>query len=249
MTQFSLPSQNELLQKLVKYHRERNLGHLGSCLSCFDILYFLFSNQIQPEDHFILSKGHAVSLLYLILHEKGVLSLDDHHNSCTNGARFGAHPPFMLKSFHNWMPFGSGSLGYGLGLAAGIALQKKAKQDDSKIYVLVSEGDLNEGSSLESLQFIAQHKLHQVVICLDHNKFQAVSPSSHLINIEAIKKFLEALGFKIWEGSGHTQVTEGFHLISRDKPTFLVFHTLKNKYFETQLNPLQAHYQSSVEFT
>jgi transketolase N-terminal domain/subunit len=81
---------------------------------------------------------------------------------------------------------------------------------------------------------------------MDHNGFQAISPSSHLMKIEALKKFLDNLGFKIWEGSGHMQVAEGFNQISRNKPTFLLFHTLKNRYFEDRLNPLESHYLSSV---
>jgi len=234
----------ELLTKLLNYHQSRKLSHLGSCLSCFDILFTLFFKQISEQDHFILSKGHAVSLLYLILNKKGFLRDKDLELSCQNGSHLGAHPPFKFQIHKTWLPFGAGSLGYGLGLAAGVALRKKSILDHSKVYVLISEGDLNSGSSFEALQFIARYNLNKIAICLDFNGYQAISKSEDIFNINPIKSYLNSLGYFIWEGSGHSNPDQAFQSMQLNQPNFFIFHTQKNKNFESLISPLEAHYQT-----
>lgn len=237
-------TKEQLLADLIQYHVERNLGHLGSCLSCLDILHTLFYRHLNSRDFFVLSKGHAVSLVYLLLNKMGHLSDSLLGQSCKNGAPLGlgAHPPFHSEFQHNWLSFGSGSLGYGLGLGAGLALAKKNRHEPTRVFVLISEGDLNAGSSFESLQFIARQKLSNLVVCLDYNQYQALSCSQSLFNLKAFKAFLTELGFFIWEGDGHTQVDQAFASLDGKLPSFLIFNTLKNRYLEEAFSPLEAHY-------
>lgn len=243
MTVDVLSLRNELKSKLLAYHSERSLSHLGSCLSSLDILTSLFWGPLQKEDHFILSKGHAASLLYLILNKKGLLSDQDLQESCRDGSPLGAHPPFQTQQKHPWWGFGSGSLGYGIGLGCGVALAKKMKHNKSHVYVLVSEGDLNEGSSWESLHFAACHQLKNLTVLFDHNQVQALGNSSEIFPLHHLPTTLERLGWDVHRQDGHDLSKIDFNTAPSEKPRFLIFSTQKNQGIENQFSPLEAHYK------
>jgi transketolase len=232
---------DDIKAELLKYHKERNLSHLGSCLSSLDVLTALFWGPLEPQDHFILSKGHAVSLLYVILHKKRLLSDNEFSASCLDGSVFGAHPPFQSAA-HPWWGFGSGSLGYGTGLACGVALAKKIRGDQSQIYVLISEGDLNEGSTWESLHFAAQNSLSNLHVLFDHNKTQALGASKDIYSLHHVESTMSSMGWDVQRQDGHDLEKISFKSTTK-KPHFYIFDTLKNKGFETEISPLDAHYK------
>ncbi|MBV2167082.1 MAG: hypothetical protein KUL82_00130 [Bdellovibrio sp.] len=243
MTVDMISLRNELKSKLLAYHSERGLSHLGSCLSSLDILTSLFWGPLKEEDHFILSKGHAASLLYLILNKKGLLSDQDLQESCRDGSLYGAHPPFQPPQKHPWWGFGSGSLGYGIGLGCGVALAKRMKNDLSHVYVLVSEGDLNEGSSWESLHFAAHHQLKNLTVLFDHNQVQALGNSSEIFPLHHLPTTLEHLGWDVHHQEGHDLTKIDFNTVSTEKPRFFIFSTQKNQGLENLFSPLEAHYK------
>lgn len=235
---------SELTKKLLQYHTDRNLGHLGSCLSSLDIMTALFWGPLTPRDHFILSKGHAASLLYLVMHEKGLMSDAELAGSCRDGSVFGAHPPAKPPAPHPWWGFASGSLGCGTGLGCGVALAKKIRGDDSQVYVLVSEGDLNEGSTWEALHFAAQNQLSNLHVLFDHNKTQALGSSSTIYSLDHVESSLDSMGWAMSRQNGHDVQKIYFTKPQGTKPHFYIFDTHKNFGFENHLSPLEAHYKN-----
>lgn len=212
-------------------------------MSSLDILTALFWGPLRPQDHFILSKGHAVSLLYLILNEKGLLTEDELQTSCRDGSPYGAHPPFSPPRPHPWWGFGAGSLGYGLGLGCGVALAKKIRGQDEQVYVLLSEGDMNEGSTWEALHFAVQNRLTNLHVLLDHNQTQALGPTHQVFPFHHLETSLSALGWQVSRQEGHEVQKIRFH---RDTahPHFYIFNTQKNFGVEQQLSPVEAHYKN-----
>lgn len=235
---------NELSGKLLSFHQDRNLGHLGSCLSALDVLTALFWGPLRPTDNFVLSKGHAASLLYLILNKKGLISEEDLAASCRDGSPLGAHPPFHPVVKHPWFGFGSGSLGYGIGLAAGVALAKKIRGLSEQVYVLVSEGDLNEGSSWEALHFAVQNRLSNLHVIFDHNKTQALGSSLQVFPFHHLETSLDALGWTVHRQDGHQLLKIKFAADDGRRPQFYIFDTVKNFGFEDQLSAVDAHYKN-----
>ncbi|WP_157684724.1 1-deoxy-D-xylulose-5-phosphate synthase N-terminal domain-containing protein [Bdellovibrio bacteriovorus] len=235
---------SELTQKLLQYHTERNLGHLGSCLSSLDILTALFWGPLKQDDHFILSKGHAASLLYLILNQKGLMTDAELAGSCRDGSIFGAHPPSTVPTPHPWWGFASGSLGCGVGLGSGVALAKKIRGEQSQVYVLISEGDLNEGSTWEALHFAAQNQLSNLHVLFDHNKTQALGSISNIYSLHHLEVSLDSMGWDMSRQNGHDVQSIHFSKASGPKPHFYIFDTRKNFGFEDRLTPVEAHYKN-----
>ena len=161
-------------------------SHIGSCLSCADILAVLYGDVMRykpdnPEwegrDRFILSKGHAGSALYATLAECGffpVGELDNYHQS---GSLLLGHVSHDVAG----VEVSTGSLGHGLSIGCGMAMATKPR-----VFVLLSDGDLNEGSTWEAIMFAGQHKLHNLKAIVDWNGLQAMGKSSKIMNLKVV---------------------------------------------------------------
>ena len=133
-------------------YKNANAGHVGSSLSCAEILVFLRFAWMKNDDAFVLSKGHAAAALYSVLAEYGTLSESDIKSFYQDGTVLAAHPPVnKIKG----VPFATGSLGHGLSLCAGMALASRLKNQQRKFFCLTSDGELDEGSVWEAALFIA----------------------------------------------------------------------------------------------
>jgi len=182
--------------RIIEESYKNQTGHVGSCLSCVEILTALFFNTMKKGDHFILSPGHKALALYATLVEKGVLKEID-------TKKLGGHP---IKNPEIGIDFSTGSLGHGLSLGIGMAIA------DSKhnVYVLLSDGDLDEGSTWEALQFIGAMKVKNIIAYVDCNGYSAyralppiISNMPYLIPFETIKgkglpRFENKLGSHYW---------------------------------------------------
>ncbi len=145
-------------------------GHLGGSLSCVDILVALFYGVMSPQDMFILSKGNAAATLYAILADKGYFPKEELMTYNIPGSRLEGHPHIGIPGvFCN-----SGSLGNGLGIACGVAMARP----ESRVYILVGDGESEEGSSYESLHFASQNRLPLTVL-FDANSFEATGRAKH----------------------------------------------------------------------
>lgn len=237
-----LQSQRDRLAvTLLNLYKGANAGHIGSSLSCLEILIYLYQNKVRPGDAVILSKGHAAGALYVVLDSVGKLGaeLDTFYK---DGTLLAAHPPCNGKLPQ--IPFGTGSLGHGLSIACGLALSSKLKKDDRKVYCIVSDGDMNEGSSWEALHFAAHHKLTSLHLIVDRNGLQGLGRSDEILNLEPMAEKLELLGFSVStavDGNSFADLEKALNKKS-NQASCLIAKTKKGHGVSYMENKMEWHY-------
>ena len=186
--------------RLLRMHYESGIGHIGGNLSCLEIMLSLHHRVMGEDDMFVLSKGHAVGALYVALWSRGALAEEDLRTFHADGTRLSGHPPV------NGIPeiaFATGSLGHGIGLAAGVALGKRLRGLPGRVFCLTSDGEWNEGSSWESLIFAAHHRLDRLTIIVDQNGLQGFGPTREVADIAPLADKFRAFGVPTVEVDGH----------------------------------------------
>ena len=186
--------------RLLRMHYESGVGHIGGNLSALDILVGLYHFVLREDDLFILSKGHAAGALYVALWSIGALTDDDLGQFHKDGTRLAGHPP---AAGIPEVAFATGSLGHGLGLAAGLALGKKLKGETGRVYCLTSDGEWNEGSCWEALIFAAHHRLDNLTLIVDCNGLQGFGTTREVANLEPLSEKFSAFGIRTLEINGH----------------------------------------------
>ena len=177
----SLPDiRRRCFEELLRLYKKANAGHIGSSLSCLEILVELCFQRMAGEDVLILSKGHAAGALYTTLSLSGRMpeaALDTFYR---DGALLSAHPPYsgQIKA----IPFGTGSLGHGLSLACGTALAQRYTGKSCHVYAVLSDGDCNEGSTWEAALFAAHHQLSQLTVIIDLNGLRSPTNGAPLVS-------------------------------------------------------------------
>jgi transketolase len=225
-------------------------GHPGSTFSMVDLAVALYyGNYIRKDpadptklyDKMIVSKGHATATLYPILVDFGVIPSREWNSW--------GHDSSVLRVFGNTRIPGidatSGSLGHGLGIAAGYALSFKRRNLDRRVFVVVSEGELYEGSIWESLLFINHHKLDNVYIILDRNDLIILGDTESCVKLEPIAEKMAAFGFQIREADGHDfgEILSTLdHMVTERSPSIFIAKTIKGKGVRLMENKAQWHY-------
>lgn len=184
-------------KNLLAMHKEANLNHIGSSLSCLDILVYLYFERIKKNDKVVLSKGHAAPAWYTVLARKGKFSESRLRTCGKDGSLLGGHPPYNGKL--NGVIFGTGSLGHGLSLAAGLALSTRHTGKRFNVYCILSDGDCDEGSTWEALMFAAQHRLSNLVVIVDRNGLQLMGKCKDIVDTEPLRKKFGAFNFEVVE--------------------------------------------------
>lgn len=232
-------------------HKTRS-PHIGPSFSVVEILvalYFKFLN-ISPEDalnperdRFILSKGHACPALYAVLAEKGFISENDLNGFAISGGTFEQHPTLDLK---RGIEVSTGSLGHGLSIGTGMALAGKIDNKQYKVYVLLSDGELNEGSVWESVMFAGHHRLRNLVAIVDYNKIQALGCTKDIIDLDPLGEKWKSFGWDAQEIDGHNfeEIFNALNSLSSKKPNVLILHTIKGKGVSFMENQLLWHYHT-----
>jgi transketolase len=233
-------------------HKSR-ASHLGSSLSMADILACLYWQvmKIDPEnpkwperDRFILSKGHGAAILYAALAERGYFPIEELNTYCANGARLKGHATSGVPG----VDFSSGSLGHGLPVGCGIALARKRAGLPGRIFVLLSDGELDEGSNWEAFLFAPQHRLGNLVAIIDYNKIQSFGRTKDTLDLEPLVDKLRAFRWDVREMDGHNmqQISETFHSlpVGKDRPIVVIAHTVKGKGVSFMEDQLIWHYKS-----
>lgn len=238
----------KLHEKLVTLLFNAKAGHIGSSLSCLDILTELMVYTMKKEDKFILSKGHAVPALYVILHHLKKITTEELATFHKDGTKLPAHP----SSYHleNDIPFATGSLGHGLSLASGIAQSYKyfiKGKNKNIVYCLISDGECNEGQVWEAAQYASHFQLSNLIVLLDKNKFQAFGRIENVLGDSATREKWEAFGFEVLESDGHRiddiQSSLKNALTSQSgKPKIIIFDTVKGHGISFMENTLASHY-------
>ncbi len=187
-------------KRLLRMHFESGVGHIGGNLSGLDVMMVYHHRVKRADDVFILSKGHAAGALYVTLWSTGVLSEDDLLNFHAERTKLSAHP---APGWIDAIPFATGSLGHGLPLAVGIALGKSLRNEPGTVTCLLSDGELQEGSTWESLIFIKQRQLAPLTIIVDVNGLQGFGSTQEVTGLElTVSKFRE-FGLETVDIDGH----------------------------------------------
>ncbi|MGZ3864199.1 MAG: transketolase [Bacteroidia bacterium] len=229
-------------KRFLKMYHEAGAGHIGSSLSCAEIMTFIKFSCMKENDFLILSKGHAAAALYSVLAEAGIISEEEINSFYKNNTYLSAHPPAnKIKG----IPFATGSLGHGLSISAGLGLASRLKKTDKKVFCVCSDGELNEGSTWEAAMFIAQQKLNNVIWFVDRNRLQGFGATEEIMSLEPLDKKMEAFGFEVLKCDGHN-FSEMLQLqdkiVGAKTPTAVICNTIKGHGWEAQAGKLDSHY-------
>lgn len=240
------------VQALQMVHRAK-ASHIGSALSICDIVAVLYDQVLrldpkQPDapnrDRFILSKGHACVAVYAALAESGFFPREDL-------LKYGQdHSVLMNHISHKvaGVEFSTGSLGHGLPFGTGKALAANRRKQDWRTFVLLSDGELGEGSNWEAMMFAAHHQLDNLVAIVDYNKLQSLTTVDKTLRVEPLADKARAFGWAVREVDGHDHAALAAVLADlpweQGKPSFLIAHTTKGKGVSFMENSVQWHYSS-----
>ena len=231
--------------RLLKMHFESGVGHIGGNLSALDLLFCLYHRILRKEDTFVLSKGHAAGAWYTVLWSVGALTDEDLRTFHKDGTRLSGHPPpFGIPE----ILFATGSLGHGLGLAAGTALGKRLMSQPGRVFCLMSDGEWNEGSCWESLIFASHQALDNLVIIVDSNGLQGFGPTAEIADLGLIAGKFREFGVKTVEIDGHSP-TEICRALTSPAPGLLavVAHTTKGRGVSFMEDKFEWHYLPMTE--
>ena len=229
-------------------------SHIGSALSITDIVAVLYGNVMNFEptnqdapnrDRFILSKGHACVAIYAALAEVGLISRDSLKTYGENGSELMNHISHKV----NGVEFSTGSLGHGLSFGIGKALSARMLHKKWRTFVLLSDGEMDEGSNWEALMFAAHHKLENLTAIIDYNKLQSLQSVAQTLNLEPLAEKLKAFGWSVVtvDGHDHVQLKKALSNTVKDTPKLVIADTVKGCGVSFMENQIAWHYKSPNE--
>mgnify|MGYP001307118843 CR=1 FL=1 len=232
-------------------------SHIASALSIVDILSVLYGNRIlkfnstnpkhEERDRLILSKGHACMALYATLAECNFfnkINLDE----------YGANNSLLMAHASHKVPgveFSTGSLGHGLSFGVGLALAGKRKKNNHHVFVINSDGEMNEGSNWEAIMFAAHHSLNNLILVIDYNNLQSFDTIETTLKLEPLHHKMKAFGWKVItvDGHNHADLNKAFKKAKKVKikPICIIANTIKGKGVSFMENSVMWHYKSLNE--
>jgi transketolase len=197
---------NDIRRTIIEQSYRAHVGHIGSALSIADLVAAVVCGTArldggEDRDRVVLSKGHAALALYAALDLNGSLEKGAIDTYCADGTLLGVHPEHGLPG----VDFCTGSLGQGLSLGTGAALAAKRQGSDRRVFVIMSDAELNEGSTWEAVMFAAQHRLDNLTLLIDLNGQQALGYTRDVIDLGAVEDKLAAFGWSAQTVPGHDQ--------------------------------------------
>ena len=248
-------ARNIRTQALQMVYRARG-SHIGSALSISDIVATLYGKilkltpakpQAPDRDRLILSKGHACVAVYAALAETGFFPRKDLLTYGQDHSIFMSHISQKVPG----VEFSTGSLGHGLPFGVGKSLAAKRKAEDWRSFVLMSDGELDEGSNWEAMLFAAHHQLDNLVAIVDYNKLQSLTTVDKTLGLEPLANKFRAFGWSVREVDGHDHAALVRDLGSvpwtPGKPSIMIAHTIKGKGISFMENKVEWHYRSPNE--
>ena len=225
------------LEKRAKWLRKETLdlsvkigiGHLGGSYSIIEILVSLYDKVLNPEDTFILSKGHACYPYYILLKERRG------YNPEISG-----HPDIDVK---NGIPCTTGSLGHGLPIGIGMALASKIKKEVGDIYILMGDGECQEGTTWESSLVASNYKLDNLVAIVDRNNLQALDSTENILSLGDLSGKFNEFGWHVSEINGHNfdEIISALKFRITEKPHIIVANTIKGRGISYMENDSKWH--------
>ena len=221
-------------------HFESGVGHIGGNLSALDALLVIFNEFLEPQDKFILSKGHSAGALYIALWSMGKLAEQDLRLFHKDNTLLAGHPP---ASGIAEIPFATGSLGHGLSLAAGTALGFRLKRSEAQVVCLTSDGEWQEGSTWEALIFACHHKLNKLVILVDHNNLQGFGTTAEVASMSPLWQRLHGFDVDVQVIDGHDpQAIRAALAGASTRPRLIILQTVKGRGVSFMENRMDSHY-------
>ena len=231
-------------------------GHVGSALSLVEILRVLYDDIMTYDsnrpndpsrDRLILSKGHGCLALYAILADKNFIKSKALISTSKLNSKLGGHPE------ENKVPgveASTGALGHGLPIGVGMALAAKILKKKHKVYVIVGDGEINEGSVWEAALSASKHKLNNLKVIIDYNKIQSYGSTKEVLDLEPLKDKWKSFGFQVSEVNGHhvNQIKKNLREFCKNrtsKPSVTICHTIKGKGFKFAENNPYWHHKNS----
>lgn len=229
-------------------------SHIGAVLSMADIVAVLYGGVLRvdpraprwPErDRFILSKGHGGAGVYAALAERGFYSVEKLRTHCQDGSDLCGHVS------HKGVPgveFSTGSLGHGLSVGGGMAYGAKLDGRTHRVFVLLSDGECDEGSNWEAILFASHHHLENLVAIVDYNRIQSLAPVAETLELEPFRAKWETFGWAAVEVDGHAHeaLLRALSVVpaARGRPTVVIAHTTKGKGVSFMENSVLWHYRT-----
>lgn len=219
--------------------------HIGSALSCADILTALYFDILNLEDYdnrdlFILSKAHSAMALYATLYEKGLLTKEEMEGYYQNGGSLPAHTDRFTNPY---IEISAGSLGHGLPMAVGMAHALKLKKSNRKVFVLMGDGESQEGSVWEAAMLAPKLELNNLTVLIDRNNLQGYGRADELLSYEPIDKKFEAFNWEVLRINGHNaNAIKDAVDMKTNKPKMIICDTIKGKGVSFMEDQLIWHY-------
>ena len=239
---------NNIRIHVLKMANRAGTSHVGSCLSCADVLAVLYGEimQYKPQEpdwegrnRFILSKGHAAAALYATLAEVGFFPVGELNNYGQPGSRLLGHASHKVPG----VEASTGSLGHGLSIGCGMAIANP----ESKVFALLSDGDLNEGSTWEAIMFAGQRRLHNMIAIVDWNRLQAMGESAKILDMKILSRKAAEFGWTAIDVDGHNHnllisaLTDATEQVKG--PCMIIAHTIKGKGVSWMEGDVRWHYR------
>lgn len=243
---------SKIRYEIIEMCHKSKSAHLASSLSCVDILVVLLwrilrikkskTKIFMDKDKMIVSKGHAAMAIYSSLSERGFFSKKILRTYNKDGGILAEHPPANIL---NGIDVATGSLGHGLPVSAGYALGCKVKKSKAKVFVIMSDGELNEGSNWEAAMFAAANNLDNLIVIVDHNKWQATDRSNLTLGKLKLKDKWKSFGWNATEvdGHNHNKLEKAINKQKKNKPLVIIADTIKGKGIKVMEDDNNWHYR------
>lgn len=245
-----------LRETIIKAIKAGNRGHVGSSFSLVEIFRVLYDDilKFDPQnprwverDRCILSKGHGCLALYAVLADKGFFPESELLKFCKSDGILGGHPEYGKVP---GVEASTGSLGHGLSIGVGMALNARYEKAPHRVFVVISDGESNEGSVWEAALCAAKHKLSNLVVLLDYNKQQSYGTTYEVLDMDPLGDKWRAFGFAVEEADGHS--VSGLRAalartpFDANRPSIVICHTIKGKGIHFVENNLSWHHKTKI---
>ena len=250
MIDFKLLSKKVRANALKMVHKAK-ASHIASALSIVDILTVLYGSVMKfdksntdllERDRLILSKGHACVAVYSVLAEVGIIEKEELKTYGEDFSWLMNHISHKVDG----VEFSAGALGHGLSFGVGKALSAKIQKLSFRTFVILSDGEMDEGSTWEALMFAAHHKLDNLTAIIDYNKIQSLDSIENTLNLEPLAEKISSFGCEVYEVDGHNfeELIQSLNKRPRNKPKVIIAHTIKGKGVSFMEDTVEWHYKN-----